>query len=390
VRVAVPPLVDSIPRKLRDATRRARKVVAGLRDGVALAASRGLAVPYLGAIPLPNLGDVALLEAVGRLLNRVGVQLVPYFRYPRESFQLQFARRLGLKATHFCLGGGTLINSPVPLQGVRCMEALGLTGFSFGTGVRDPRFWNRVDTPIPYPRELPQWVESLARFDLLSVRGPLSASILRRCGLPRVKIVGDPALQFWRPPAESPERTNRIAMNLCSGYGRIRGNDERGLFERLRIVAGNLLRSGAELVFISVWPVDDDLVQGFASELDGGARVSVELVGPDVQRFLSLVASCDLMVSMRLHAAVLAMCRSVPVVSVEYQPKVYDFMDSMCLACYNVRPDELDAAQTTALIHEALERRLALRHVIRRGAQHYQRRQARFAAAIRNRLASTC
>jgi polysaccharide pyruvyl transferase WcaK-like protein len=179
-------------------------------------------------------------------------------------------------------------------------------------------------------------------------------------------------------------------MNLCSGYGRIRGNDERGLFERLRIVAGNLLRSGAELVFISVWPVDDDLVQGFASELDGGARVSVELVGPDVQRFLSLVASCDLMVSMRLHAAVLAMCRSVPVVSVEYQPKVYDFMDSMCLARYNVRPDELDAAQTTALIHEALERRLALRHVIRRGAQHYQRRQARFAAAIRNRLASTC
>jgi polysaccharide pyruvyl transferase WcaK-like protein len=180
-------------------------------------------------------------------------------------------------------------------------------------------------------------------------------------------------------------------MNLCSGYGRIRGNDERGLFERLRIVAEKLLRSGAELVFISVSsPADDDLVQGFASDLDGGARVSVELVGPDVQRFLSLVASCDLMVSMRLHAAVLAMCQSVPVVSVEYQPKVYDFMSSMCLARYNVRPDQVDAAQTTALIHEALERRLALRHVIRRGAQHYQRRQARFAAAIRNRLASTC
>ena len=367
-------------RVLQGGSRRARRIVVSLREGITLARSQGPAVPYIGAVSLPNLGDVALLQAIGSLLNRVQIQAVPY---PRESFTLQIARGLGLKPTHFCLGGGTLINSPAPLQAVRRMEAMGLTGFTFGTGVRDPQFWDGVDR---FPRELSQWVECLGRFESISVRGPISANILKQCGLPQVQIIGDPALQFWAPPTEIPPSTNRIAINICSGYGRKSGNDESRVFEQLRVVARNLLRAGIELVLISVWAVDDDLVQGFASSLEGGSRVSVELVGSDVQRFLSLVASCDLMVSMRLHAAVLAMCRSVPVVSIEYQPKCRDFMASMHLDRYNIQPDELDPELAERLIYEALEHRAMLRQVIHRRAEYYQNQQAGFAAALRKRL----
>lgn len=370
-------------RRLLEGSRRAHQAVIGLRKGITLAASRRPVVPYIGAIGLPNLGDVALLQSIDTLLKSVQMQVIPY---RPKSFPLRIARGLGLRPTHFCLGGGTLINSPAPLQAVRRMEAMGLTGFAFGTGVRDPRFWNRVDR---FPRELSVWVECLARFASVSVRGPISADILRECGLRHVEIIGDPALQFWRPPTENPVSTNRIAMNLCSGYGRKSGNDERKVFEQLRIVARDLLRTGTELVLISVWPVDDDLVQGFASSLGHSARVSVELVGPDVQRFLNLVASCDVMLSMRLHAAVLAMCRSIPVVSVEYQPKCRDFMASMDLLRYNIQPDDLDPKGAVALINEVLERRAELCLLVGRRAQYYQNQQADFAAAIRSRLLAT-
>jgi hypothetical protein len=367
-------------RVLQNGSRRARKIVVGLRDGITLAASQDPAVPYIGAVNLPNLGDVALLQAIGSVLNRVQIQVVPY---TRESLTLQIARGLGLKPTHFCLGGGTLINSPAPLRGVRSMQAMGLTGFAFGTGVRDPRFWDKVDR---FPRELAQWIDCLARFESVSVRGPISANILTQCGLPHVWIIGDPALQFWTPPAENAASTNRMAINLCSGYRRRSGNDERRVFEQLRTIARTLLGAGMELVFISVWAVDNDLVQEFASSLGDSSRVSVELVGSNVQRFLNLVASCDLMISMRLHAAVLAMCRSVPVISVEYQPKCGDFMASMSQARYNIRPEDLDPRITVGVINDALERRAELRLLIGQKAQYYQNQQAGFAAMIRNRL----
>jgi polysaccharide pyruvyl transferase WcaK-like protein len=375
-------LMATSPRVVQTNSSRARRAISGLRNGITLVASGEPTVPYLGAVSLPNLGDVALLKAIIALLNRVHVQAVPY---PRDSFSLRIAKGLGLKPSHFCLGGGTLINSPAPLSGVRRMEAMGLTGFTFGTGVRDPRFWNRVDK---FPQEFSQWVESLSQFEQISVRGPHSSQILKEAGLSNVEIIGDPALQFWEPPQAIPALTNKIAFNICRGYGRKIGNDEERIFEQLRVVAKNLLKAGIELVFVSVWEGDDKLTHKFAESLEGGSRISVELVGCDVEGFLRVVSSCDLMISMRLHAAVLAMCRSVPVVSIEYQPKCRDFMDSMDLGRYNIHPDDLDAARAEQLIYDALRCSLEIRDAIRQRATYYQNQQADFAARIRDRILS--
>jgi len=107
------------------------------------------------------------------------------------------------------------------------------------------------------------------------------------------------------------------------------------------------------------------------------------MVDSDPFRFMDLVSECDLMIALKLHAGVLAMCRSVPVVSLEYQPKCRDFMESMGLEDYNLRADYATESRVLFLAHEAMERSEELAEVISVKAQHYQRLLNAFARQVK-------
>src|SRR5680860_115273 len=65
----------------------------------------------------------------------------------------------------------------------------------------------------------------------------------------------------------------------------------------------------------------------------------------DLEAALSLMASADLVVAARLHAAVLAAAASTPFVALEYRPKVMDFARSVGFEDLTLRTDQMDGLE---------------------------------------------
>lgn len=343
--------------------------------GIELARRGEPFIPYLGS-PIANLGDVALRQVIQRLFGEI--RLVPFDE--RSIRQFQVAKQLGARIPYYCLGGGTLMNSPQPLPISLQMTHHGLKAFSFGTGVRDPAFWNNVPG---YPRDMAKWAAHLRSFEHLTVRGPLSARVLRAYGVDHARVIGDPVLCLWAPPCEDRPIQKRIAINVGKSLGRFWGKDEDRVLGSLHRVAQRLLAQGFEIVVVSVWDRDHPIANEFAATLDPATRVRFAPIDADAQGFIDLVRTCDLMIALKLHAGVLAMCGSVPVVSVGYQPKCRDFMESMRLEKYNIRADRADAETILRLAHEAMERSHELATRIAAGARYYQNLLTSFAALVK-------
>lgn len=312
-------------------------------------------IRYVGWTGQSNLGDEVMLEATADLFSEADVTT------QGESFDL------------LMLGGGTLINRGY-LRHLRPLDSPRVERVAFGTGVANPEYWGE-------PREDPaDWIDFLESCAFVGVRGPISAEIMNDWGLKRdVEIIGDPALSLQASAVEKVE--GRVVV--CPAWSRelLWGGSDQDVISAFAGLVRYLRAEGHDVWALSAFPGDDRYIIDMMRQ--AGAPDLPYLPGHDeVQPAVDLLASADLVVSERLHGAVLAAAAGTIPVMVEYRPKLRDFARSMNLGDLVIRTDSLGEGSLTEMVKSAFLRRADLLGPMMERVSEYRTRQSRAAASI--------
>lgn len=270
-------------------------------------------IRYVGWTGHENLGDEALLLAIDGLLDWGDV-------------------RTSKKGDLLLLGGGTLINRGSYLNWLEDHDSPRIERAVLGTGVANPQFWKNGS-------DAGRWVEWLRTCAYVGVRGPNSAQTLEDWGLKRnVEVVGDAALLL---EATAPRRDGLVVVAPCRTRGELWGGSDQDVIERLGRTVARLRSAGHEVALLAAHPDDDGpCLQIMRQAGEPGLEYLAGYESIDAS--LRLLASADLVVAERLHAAVLAAAVGTAFVGLEYRPKVADFAASVGMSDRVRRTDDLD------------------------------------------------
>lgn len=279
-----------------------------------VAESRTVHARYVGWVGYDNLGDEAMLEAFRRLMPWATVEVTGT---PRDLL---------------LLGGGTLINRNTYLGWLTERDSPRIERAVIGTGVADPAYWGVTERPEDWVR----WLSSCA---YVGVRGPRSVETLGEWGYDGpIEVCGDSALLFARPGVDAVE--GRIVVSPAWTGDDLFGGSDAAVFKTLAESVRGWVAEGRDVCLLSCNPADDR--PSFEIMRDAGSPELPYLAGYlDLDAALELLATADLVVGERLHAAVLAAAVGTPFVAVEYQPKLGDFMASVEAEKALVRTDNL-------------------------------------------------
>lgn len=179
--------------------------------------------------------------------------------------------------------------------------------------------------------------------DVVTVRDPDSAALLREIGVTReVEVTADPV---WKLPAQSQvKRAGTWGVALRSWPGA----DEGALARLVGALRASANAQGATLRFLPMQPgPDKEVLQGLTT-----AGEILETEGAHPSEILGLAASFEVMIAMRLHALIFAASAGVPVVALNYDPKVAS-LATLLDAPHLQTPAVTDLAQLPTLIAEA-------------------------------------
>jgi polysaccharide pyruvyl transferase WcaK-like protein len=189
----------------------------------------------------------------------------------------------------------------------------------------------------------------------------MSKRLLDEVGCRNVLVAGDPGLTFHRGPAPSPPAGRRtVAVNAGRSKGEVWGSEDRVL-ATLADAARRLVAAGYDVRVFPVWDRDQAVCQELAraAGLPGDAVDPLVLQADALLRYLD---DFDVVVSIKLHAAVLAAAAGVPFVAVEYQPKVRDFTESVGWGRFTFRSDTLEGADVERAVRVIHDDLAAVRH----------------------------
>lgn len=315
----------------------------------------------MGFIGCGNLGDEAILAGTLQSLRECGVDKPVVFSWnPKETTQqhnihslpvLSGMRGLREFAAHLhrgdllILGGGSLLQDgqqrivPFWLSRALVAKLRGCTVVYHAQGVGPLR--------TSFARAL---ISSVVPWtaDAYTVRDAQSLKLLPESV--RAELVADPALLLAVLDVE--KYPGRVVVAL---------RNTKHDAELTKLVHSLKMLSVAESVqymFLPMHLPDDEEVCTQVAALTGGSVYK----GPfDVQSVRKLLASAELVVAMRLHAAILATGVGTPSVGLSYDPKVLSFYAELDLLEY-VLPwkGEFDANMCSALFTIAYRSRLEL------------------------------
>jgi polysaccharide pyruvyl transferase WcaK-like protein len=305
---------------------------------------------YQGWTGWRNLGDEAMLESCRRCLPHITWSAPrPFDADPglagRMLRSCEAAQATWLRSPAV-LGGGTLINrNPEWLDEYRRLRRRARRPVPvFSPGVAHPVYWSRTSG---WHDTRAAWRDALAELPEVGVRGPVSKRLLDEAGVRRVVVAGDPALVFQRRGPSPPPR-RRIGINIGRSNGEMWGGEQEGLHV-LADSARRLTAAGFEVSVFPVWDRDEAACR----EMAVAAGLPADAVDPlklDPDAFVEYVAQFDLVVTLKLHAAVLASAAAVPFVAIEYRPKVRDFAESVGWGAYTFRNGEVDGGELTRVV----------------------------------------
>jgi polysaccharide pyruvyl transferase WcaK-like protein len=304
-----------------------------------------------------NLGDEALYEIIGEIL-------APEIVVDRDAETSDLA----------LLGGGTLINQSPWLihEFQKHLDRTG-RGVVFGTGVGDPAFWGD---------RFSEWRSLLDRCDLVGVRGPLSVRSLREHGMERAEEIGDPYLcvECPSPPAN---QEKRLGVNLGSTNNSLWGTNDSDFLEYMADVLRRLKAAGWTFEWFSVWSKDLPLVERLRETVDP-ASPPVRDARADTPGTFAALAACEAVVGEKLHALAMAAVAGVPFVSMEYQPKVRDFAESLRMRAWVVKTSERDPERLAAMIENLQREREKVAKTMTERRDDLRGRVRAFAARIKS------
>lgn len=332
---------------------------------------------YIGWLGHGNFGDELLYESYKRLFP--SLQLVDCIRpHSLEVSANKLLFQQNVKAAF--LGGGTLINNPHYLR--YCERALdsGLELIIFGTGVSAPNSITEFGK-TPVPEEIQRrWVEVLDASKFVGVRGYHSQNLLKEQGFESGVVIGDTALALC---GESHKTSETIGINVG-----MLGHSELGLEKYCAVieeVIADLLSEGRCVELVPLHRID----YGISTKLAGkfpGWPISLWKDYLDLEKTVSRIADYRLMISQRLHGAVVATGCGVPTVSLAYRAKCDDYMNSIGMDEYLVKPDELSRSAIMDRVNRIDGNYGAIRSALLQRATEYRSRQRDFANALNESL----
>ena len=244
-------------------------------------------------------------------------------------------------------GGGGLLQSATSLRSllyyasiIREAKRIGRKAAIFGQGIGPLNYFGREVVK-----------RACANVDLATVRDETSQGTLQAL-LPNVKVCLSADPVFLAPGEPSPAALQLLAREgLRDDIGDVvavvvrRGAALDQVMEKLAALVDRLAAErGAHIVFVPLQPPHD---ADAASAVIRRCKSTPVLLGGgyDLPAMTALLSRCTAVVSMRLHALILAARLCVPFVSVPYDPKIGALADSLAYPLpplrRDSRPDEL-------------------------------------------------
>ena len=188
------------------------------------------------------------------------------------------------------------------------------------------------------------WVRSLlrrelARVDVVAVRDEVSRDTLVRLGLSRsIEISADLAFLLPRPTeaeiaavrekagvSDVREPVAAVALRRLPGAA-----DDGGVRQVAAAVGRACGELGLRPLLIPMQPTQDvDLARSAAAAMAPNGAITAPAMR--AREILALVASCRLMIAMRLHALIFAALCGIPPIAISYDPKVDGVMQQLGL-----------------------------------------------------------
>lgn len=274
---------------------------------------------YIGWVGHRNVGDDALYVAFRDVLFKQALTL------PHDDFSLLRCLSGFARERLHVLGGGTLINVDPYLVALEAVRARGERYVVWGTGVADLGYWAKH--PQHADRGNAQrWLDILRDAAYIGVRGPRSAAWLAENGIAGVDVLGDPALSLPAAAVAAGREQGVLGINLGS-HDPVSGGSEK-VFAAVASLVRHALGRGLKVRYVSLHAIDFEIGAALRTEIasDGFERLPFNASVDETMRQL---AGCDYVVGQRLHATILACAQGIPNLSLSYQPKCLDFLESI-------------------------------------------------------------
>lgn len=340
-----------------------------------------LACGYYG---FANVGDEAVLAGLTTGLRQAGYSepvraLTADTAYTEREHHVTAVARTDIRAVWramrqaqvFVLGGGSLIQDVTSARSV--VYYLGMHVLARRAGCRVA--WLGQGIGPLRRRWAKRWAARAARqAEAVVVRDMASAELLRALGVSQVQVGAD--LSFLLPEADTEN-----GWKVLQGFGvekddallamapRRWSGGQRSLAPLLQSLAQYAHRQwGARSVLLPMQPSRDrELVKEIAAGVPGAIVLCEPL---SVQEVKDVLACCQAVVGVRLHALMLAAASGVPALAVSYDPKVRAFWEP-------VHPGHV--VDVTDVNEQALQQRLAeiweQRHTLRERVKAYATQQ---------------
>lgn len=329
-----------------------------------------------GYIGFGNSGDEGIFMALTRELRALvpDVEICVLSQRPAETtatYGVQAIGRYNLPAIVRAMrsadlvisGGGSLLQDTTSSRSlfyylfvIRLARLLGKPVALYANGIG----------PIsrPFNRRLTQ--QTLNGVQLITLRESLSAAELERLGVtrPRIEVTADPV--FSLAPAGVERARELLAAN--------------GLHERRPLVGiavrhwqneavwGGAIAAAADalaaqhdaaIVFIPMqFPGDIATAEGIVRRMSRPATILRDRLL--ATEYLAFVGQLDLLLGMRLHAMIFAARQQVPLVGLDYDPKVQGFLSAIGQPSAG-DPAQVDTDRLTDLLITALTQRDSIR-----------------------------
>jgi polysaccharide pyruvyl transferase WcaK-like protein len=305
---------------------------------------------YLGYVGHRNYGDDALFDAItGQMMPGPDFEVADLPPFPRtlaaRANALNDAVDLS-RYTAMVVGGGTLIYRENYLDLAERSLKRGIPLLVAGTGVGDTEYWKAHLPDGVLDGAVRRWNDVLREAVLVGVRGPRSVAALHAMGIESATAIGDPALAVTMNVKLAPQRSEVIGINLGT-HDPIWGEQARVDREMVTFARGVIERS-KRVRFLAMSPIDVEIGKRLGAAIDSPAYE----IAWDPRTIESEIAGCDVVIGQRLHSVILAFAYGVPSLSLSYQPKCLDFLESVGFPECSVKTDDVTAARLNAWLAE--------------------------------------
>jgi len=277
----------------------------------------GLVTGFRSAAPTDDLELTALSGSPTETRTTHGISAVD--RYRPAALLSAIAR-----CDAFLSGGGSLLQDVSSAHSI--FYYLGVVKMAQMLG-KKTMFIAQGIGPLTLPRSRKLVAAVANKLDAVTVRDPDSADLLQQIGVtsPSIEVTADPALLLSHPnfPSGSP---------IIGGGGGSFGVALRPWHGQENLgtqVAAACLTSlgGQQPLLLPMQDASDrPIAEQFTQKWGQPNAATLCSTTDGLNPLLSIIAGCDMMVGMRLHALVLAAAAGVPSVALSYDPKVAAFM----------------------------------------------------------------